>query len=212
MAACQSESMQSRLCSDNPSIRWIGDGLAEWISDRVSCRQFPALHLEKLLSSRQLLETLSVESFNLSAWREASAILGTRSDNLKGKSSMETIAVEFDKMQKKALGEASAGDLYNDFANPVCYVVALCFWLDVAERHGDAAIKSFVCRLNTLPDLSTQQICGLLGRILGETVNEHSLNYSIPRAKRVLDKRIKMLQKADGAGNASPATKTEDVF
>jgi hypothetical protein len=193
------ESMQNRSRSDNQFIRWIADGLAEWVSDRVSCRQFPAQHLERLLSSRELLETLSVESFNLPAWRDAR--LGALSD------SQDEIRAEMDKVHKKA-----AGDIYTDFANPVCYVVALCFWLDVADRHGDAVIESFVSRLHTLSDPGNQQICGLLGKVLGETVNENALNYSILRAKRVLDKRIRTLQEATGTANASPAVKSRDVF
>jgi len=130
----------------DPAARWIGDGLAEYVGYTITSELAPHVREEMLAIRRRNVQLGLVDQgytqYDLT--KEFLVIRGKSSDHQ---------------------GQWPAGVT----ADPG-YGVALAFWLQIAQKHGEGVIKTFWQRLSQRGFPSAKEAAQILSELTGEDI------------------------------------------
>jgi hypothetical protein len=130
----------------DPAARWIGDGLAEYVGYTITSELAPHVREEMLAIRRRNVQLGLVDQgytqYDLT--KEFLVIRGKSSDHQ---------------------GQWPAGVT----ADPG-YGVALAFWLQIAQKHGEGVIKTFWQRLSQRGFPSAKEAARILSELTGEDI------------------------------------------
>ena len=130
----------------DPAARWIGDGLAEYVGYAITSELAPKVRDEMLSGRRRNVQVGLVDQgytqYDLT--KEFLVIRGKRTDS---------------QGQKLAGVTADPG-----------YGVALAFWLQIAQKHGEGVIKTFWQRLSQRGFPNAKEAAKILSELTGEDI------------------------------------------
>jgi hypothetical protein len=130
----------------DPAMRWVGDGLADYIGYVITGRLAPEAQqwmLERRLRPIQSLLEKGFKSYDLT---KEFLVSGTEEEPSK-------------ELVGKPQGSPHPG-----------YSVALAFFLQIAQEHGEEVIKTFWDRLSKQRQPSAQEAARLLSELTGEEI------------------------------------------
>ena len=130
----------------DPAARWIGDGLAEYVGYTITSELAPHVREEMLAIRRRNVQLGLVDQgyMQYDLTKEFLVIRGKSSDHQ---------------------GQWPAGVT----ADPG-YGVALAFWLQIAQKHGEGVIKTFWQRLSQRGFPSAKEAAQILSELTGEDI------------------------------------------
>ena len=150
----------------DPAARWIGDGLAEYVGYTITSELAPHVREEVLTGRRRSIQGLldqGQERYDLTKEFLVKLKIG------KGKG---TPAPE----QKPAGATADPG-----------YGVALAFWLQIAQKHGEGVIKTFWQRLSQRGFPSAKEAAQILSELTGEDIWAKLQKMDLHEVLRILE-------------------------
>jgi hypothetical protein len=173
------DSVSQSLYIQNPYLRWIGDGCAEYVSYKATSQLKPSVCLKLLKAQRKALERLALENYNLLLFKSRSWSSQRQPSN----------DIDFAREELAQLSEEDRC-FYTD---PDCahfgYSVSLAFWIDFVDTHGEEAFKHVVQELGKQKSYKNADICRMVETITGTSVYEQCRRFSVIRAVDILRKK-----------------------
>ncbi len=149
----------------DPAARWIGDGLAEYVGYTITSELAPHVRDEMLAIRRRNIQLGLVDQgytqYDL-----------TKEFLVKIEKGKDTQTPE----QKPAGVTADPG-----------YGVALAFWLQIAQKHGEGVIKAFWQRLSQRGFHSAKEAAQILSELTGEEIWTKLQNMDLHEVLRTLE-------------------------
>ena len=147
------------------TARWIGDGLAEYMGYTITSELAPKVRDEMLARRRRNIQLGLVEQ---------------------GHSYYDLTKEFFVKGRSKA-AEAPAEKPAGVTADPG-YGVALAFWLQIAQRHGEGVIKEFWQRISQKRFPNAQEAARILSELTGEDIWTKLQNMDLQEVLQTLER------------------------
>ncbi len=158
----------------DPESRWIGDGLAEYVGYVITSKFCPQIRNWMLALRRNNVQTL---------WN-----LGQNRYNLAKEFLIIKIKTKgfFVIKEKERAAETLARKLAVVPPDPG-YGVALAFWLQIAQKHGEGVIKSFWQRVSQRGFPNAQGAARILSELTGEDIWTKLQNMDLQEVLQTLE-------------------------
>ncbi len=149
----------------DPAARWIGDGLAEYMGYAITSELAPRVREEMLAGRRRNIQ------------------LGLLDHGYKSYDLTKEFLVKIEKGKDTQTPEQKPAGVTADPG----YGVALAFWLQIAQKHGEGVIKAFWQRLSQRGFHSAKEAAQILSELTGEEIWTKLQNMDLHEVLRTLE-------------------------